>query len=1771
MEKSMKTRRHLSTILILILCLGFGALFTLSGITAAQGPSDSFSLDNPYTGGSYQYTGQLETQSEGAGGSDPASVVEEAYRDAGYDFVALAGHSALVPDPGVAGILHISDCEEHFADYGHIVAVDIQALVPLDADPQEALDDIIAQGGVAIMAHPNFSGASWTNEELTTLTGYHAVEIKNSYVIHQEGEANGTAIAKWDMLLSAGRRVWAVGTDDAHDIVIDGGIFDTYAVRVFSQLAAAEQEDLSSALKNGNFYTVTGADGPVVEQVSTLGTTVSVTLADVASTYTVSWYGHNGALLETNSGVDTEASYTATGTENYIRAEVVRGDDGERAWLNPVFVIGGEIPTDTPTPTATDITPTPDPTPTPTPNPGGLPIVYLAEDFESYSAGQNPPDWLDQDSSFASGDYFQVASLEGNKVFQAIDGGYRYTHYNGDGALIWQDYEYSGRVRFGQTSDGISLTFYSHVPENQDRYYQLLRYSGETGFRIHAHGTDITDGITSVELGVKSDTWYRFRVRAQTASDRVRIVAKVWEDGQPEPTDWQIDCYDGNTTRITEGAVGVWSEGSGTRAVDDLYVRSLHAVPWSGFPLSLYNVQIPSFAAVKSAGMDWVHQYDSIQSEGEAITYLQAAESAGLEVVQNMPADYLTYPEAFWADRIDALSPYDTLSVWYLPEEPTDHGSVEVLHDLVRLRDPDSRPAGTYFANLLALDGWCDVMDILFVGAYPEYSGEPRVSMMARLDIAQEACPGLPIVGVPMLFDTNYDGTGDYPTPHEARADAYTALIAGASGLQWYSYELGQNVPDLWQAVQDIVGEMNSLEAVITEPDSSSPATVQILSGPVQSPETSGRSYDSIQFVQKENLGEQYLFVVNVAEDTVEARFSGLPGSAVHAVVLFEDRSVPITGGAFSDTFAAADVHVYKVTATNEPPQAVDDTDSTDEDTAIIINVLDNDRDPEWMPLTVGAVGTPNLGTASTDGSTVTYTPANRTSDYTAVFTYMASDGSLSDTATVTVQVSADNDPPDAVDDMDSTDEQTAVTIAVLANDTDPDTDDTLTVEAVGIPNLGTATTNGTTITYTPANRLVDYTAVFTYTAGDGAVSDTATVTVHISADNDAPEAVNDTGSTDEDTPITVTVLSNDSDPEGMSLVVGTVGTPNLGTATTNGTTVTYTPVNRSADYTAVFTYTASDGSLSDIGTVTINVSADNELPDAEDDVDSTVEEAPITIAVLSNDSDPDTDDTLSVAAVGVPNLGNASTNGTMITYTPVNRTVDYTAVFTYTASDGDLSDTATVTVLVSADNDPPDAVHDTRSTAEDTAKTIAVLDNDSDPEGMPLSVGTVGVPNLGGVTTDGTTVVYTPVNLSADYTAVFTYTASDGELSDTATVTVLVSADNDPPEAADDLRTTNEDTPITVYVLSNDSDPDTNDTLSVALVGTPNLGTASTDGTAIVYIPANQSASYTAVFTYTASDGTLNDTATVRILVSADNEPPDAVGDTRVTDEDTPITIAVLSNDSDPDTNDTLSVAGVGVPGLGTATTDGTAVTYTPANRSADYTVVFTYTISDGLLNDTATITIIVSADNDAPEARDDTDSTDEHTLLTINVLGNDDDPDTDDTLVIGAVGIPNLGMATTDGTTVTYTPVNQMLDYIAVLTYTISDGSLSDTATVTINVSADNDPPTISDIPDQRTTVGVTAGPIPFLVEDAETPADSLVLTVASSNLALIPPSSIVLGGSGPNRTVTVTPTVGLVDTATITVTVSDGERTASDAFELTTVPTKVYLPMIFSSHAP
>jgi hypothetical protein len=168
-------------------------------------------------------------------------------------------------------------------------------------------------------------------------------------------------------------------------------------------------------------------------------------------------------------------------------------------------------------------------------------------------------------------------------------------------------------------------------------------------------------------------------------------------------------------------------------------------------------------------------------------------------------------------------------------------------------------------------------------------------------------------------------------------------------------------------------------------------------------------------------------------------------------------------------------------------------------------------------------------------------------------------------------------------------------------------------------------------------------------------------------------------------TPVTIAVLANDTDADGNPLTLTSVTQGTHGTVTISGTSVIYTPAAGFVG-TDSFTYTVSDGQGgSAIGTVTVNVLAGDQPPVASSDTVSIPAGTSITIAVLTNDTDP-YGYALSITAVTQGAHGTVTFQSTSVTYTPAAGFVG-TDSFTYTVTDGyDNYATATVTVIVLSD-----------------------------------------------------------------------------------------------------------------------------------------------------------------------------------------------------------------------------------------------------------------------------------------------------------------------------------------------------------------------------------------------------------------------------------------------------------------------------------------------------
>ena len=814
----------------------------------------------------------------------------------------------------------------------------------------------------------------------------------------------------------------------------------------------------------------------------------------------------------------------------------------------------------------------------------------------------------------------------------------------------------------------------------------------------------------------------------------------------------------------------------------------------------------------------------------------------------------------------------------------------------------------------------------------------------------------------------------------------------------------------------------------------------------------------------------------------------------------------------------------FTVNGANDAPTVVNDTDSVTEGGTVIETtnsagtVLSDDSDVDGDSLTVSGTVTQTSATAN-GGSSITISSPNSASvgsavtgyygqltldsdgtySYVAnqsnanaldsgesgtdVFTFTVSDGTTTTSSTITFTVNGANDAPTASNNTVTTNEDTTYTFTASDfgfSDVDGDTLSSVTVSALsgsdGTFKLnGVAITGSTSVTKTQidsglltfvpdSNENGSSYNTFTFTVNDGTTDSASsyTMTVNVTAVNDAPTASNNTVTTNEDTDHTFAASEfGFTDVDGDSLDHVSIETlPSNGTLLLSGSAVSagdqistanisnlvFRPAaNANGASYDTFTFTVNDGTTDSASsyTMTVNVTAVNDAPTVVNDTDSVTEGGTVIETtnsagtVLSDDSDVDGD---SLTVSGTVTQTSATANGgSSITISSPNSasvgsavtgyygqltldsdgTYSYVAnqsnanaldsgesgtdVFTFTVSDGTTTTSSTITFTVNGANDAPTVVNDTDSVTEGgtvietTNSAGTVLSDDSDVDGDSLTVSgtvtqtsatacnggssiTISSPNSASVgsavtgyygqltlDSDGTySYVANQSNANAldsgeSVTDVFTFTVSDGTTTTSSTITFTVNGANDAPTASNNTVTTNEDTTYTFTASDfgfSDVDGDTLSSVTVsalsgsdgtfllngvAITGSTSVTKTQIDSGLLTFVPdSNENGSSYNTFTFTVNDGTTDSASsyTMTVNVTAVNDAPTVVNDTdSVTEGGTVIETTnsagtVLSDDSDVD-GDSLTVSGT-VTQTSATDASGSSITISSPNSAS-------------------------------------------------------------------------------------------------------------------------------------------------------------------------------------------------------------------------------------------
>ena len=733
------------------------------------------------------------------------------------------------------------------------------------------------------------------------------------------------------------------------------------------------------------------------------------------------------------------------------------------------------------------------------------------------------------------------------------------------------------------------------------------------------------------------------------------------------------------------------------------------------------------------------------------------------------------------------------------------------------------------------------------------------------------------------------------------------------------------------------------------------------------------------------------------------------------------------------------------LTNVNEPPVANAQSVTTPEDTPLAIVLTGSD--PENQPLSF-TPGAPTQGVLSGTAPNLTYTPNANVSGADS-FTFTVSDGAnTSAPATVSITITAVNDPPVATNDAATlTEGDPATAIDVLVNDTDAD-GGPISIIAVTQPANGAVviTGGGTGLTYqpnadycnTPPGAALD---AFTYTLDGGS---TATVSVTVTCVNDAPALdLNGPAATGIDFAATLT----EGDPpvalvDAVNLTVSDVDNGNLVSAT------------------------VTLANLVDAGDEALAVNP------------STV--SPNTAIVAAYDT--------TTPGVGVLTLTGAAavaeyqTALRSVTYTNNSANPDTTArAVTFVVNDGAAdSAVATSTVTVVSVNSPPVVDAANFSIAENSADGASV--------GSPI---TFTDPDTGQThtfaITGGNTGDAFAINANTGQITVASGAALDFETTPTFSLTVQVTDDGTPAQSGSATVTINltnvNEAPApgggpfliaensangTVVGAVAANDPDSGQTHTFAITGGNVGGAFAIDANTGQITVANSAAldfETTPTFSLTVQvtdDGAPPQTGsgTITVNLTNVNEPPVANAQSVTTAEDTPL--AIVLTGSDPDTQALNFAIGTG-PGNGVLNGTAPNLTYTPsANVSGSDS--FTFTVSDGTNTSApATVGITITAVNDPPTITgQNAISTLEDTSRTIAFA---------DLLVTDPDNAYPTGFTLTVGDGANYTragnTITPALNFNGTLTVPVgvNDGATdSNTFNLTVTVTPVNDPPTVA-----------------------------------------------------------------------------------------------------------
>jgi hypothetical protein len=302
-------------------------------------------------GRTFWFKGNTHTHTSNSDGDSPPEAVAQWYRDHGYNFLVITDHEFITPvEPlnaafAKAGEFLVIPGQEVTDSFNkkpcHVNGLGITRVVMprktlgVVENLQADIDNIRNAGGIAQVNHPNF-GWALTAENLKALQDYSVMEIYSGHPLVNYLGGGGVPGAEelWDAVLSSGKIVFGVATDDVHHFMPTKDLSPAPPGMGWIVVRAPELSTgaVMDAVRRGDFYASNGVE---LENYASDAKGISIKIREKRwSKYRIQFIGKGGRIL--SEAINNPASYVFRGDEGYVRAKILESN-GKMAWTQPVF------------------------------------------------------------------------------------------------------------------------------------------------------------------------------------------------------------------------------------------------------------------------------------------------------------------------------------------------------------------------------------------------------------------------------------------------------------------------------------------------------------------------------------------------------------------------------------------------------------------------------------------------------------------------------------------------------------------------------------------------------------------------------------------------------------------------------------------------------------------------------------------------------------------------------------------------------------------------------------------------------------------------------------------------------------------------------------------------------------------------------------------------------------------------------------------------------------------------------------------------------------------------------------------------------------------------------------------------------------------------------------------------------------------------------------------------------------------------------------------